>query len=77
MRILGFEMVETDAGQKCMIMQDTAIIQTYAKPKRPFQGWRYLEDSDAPQDRGPFDPEMEEADIPTDMEEDLRAAGLL
>lgn len=74
-RILGFEMVETDEGKKCMILQDPRIIKTLVKPRRPFQGWRYLEPAKAPADRGVYSGGDE--DIPAEIEEGLREAGLL
>lgn len=77
-KILGFEMVETAAkGNMCMIMQDAEMIETVAMPRRPFQGWRYLKPSDAPPDKGIYTGQGEEAEIPADMEDELKAAGLL
>lgn len=76
MKILGFEMVETaEKGKMCMIMQSPRIIQTMSKPRRPFQGWRYLEPSKAPGDKGVFTAAEEE--IPADIEAGLREAGLI
>lgn len=77
-RILGFEMVETKShGTRCMIMQDPEIITTVNAPHRPFQGWRYLEPAKAPADKGVFVLGENDDDPPPEMEEDLRAAGLL
>lgn len=75
-KILGFEMVETSAGKKCMIVQDAQMIQTISTPRRSFQGWRYLKVSDIPADIGPYDPAYVQ-EVPKDMEQDLREAGLL
>ena len=74
-RILGFEMVDTDDGKKCMILQDPRIIKTLSKPRRPFQGWRYLEPAKVPADRGVYSGGDE--DIPAEIETGLREAGLL
>ena len=76
-KILGFEVVETEQkGKMCMIMQDAEMIETVHMPKRPFQGWRYLKPSDAPPDKGGYNGEVI-ADIPDDMEDELKEAGLL
>lgn len=77
-RILGFEMVETQShGRRCMILQDPDIIETVHMAHRAFQGWRYLEPAKAPADRGPYVIGQDGEIPPADMEEDLRAAGLL
>ena len=77
-RILGFEEVETEEkGKMCMIVVDKDIIQTISKPKRPFQGWRYLESSAAPKDRGFYLGDGVRDEIPEDMENELRDAGLI
>lgn len=76
-RILGFEEGQnSEYGRHCMIMLDPAIIQTVSMVHRPFQGWRYLQEKDAPADRGLYDPATSDP-IPPEMEEDLRAAGLI
>ena len=49
-KILGFEHVETHKGTMCAIMQDAAIMRTVPMTRKPFQGWRYLKDKDAPDD---------------------------
>lgn len=42
--------VDKDGIGRCRIMMDTRLIRTEWQPRRPFQGWRYLEDADAPRD---------------------------
>jgi len=77
-RILGFEMVETQQkGTQCMIMVEPELIQTYSTPKRPFQGWRYLEGKAVPKDKGLYLGGGEMEDIPADLENELRESGLL
>lgn len=74
--ILGFQMVEVEGrGSMCMILQSPRIIRTLSTPKRPFQGWRYLDPAKAPRDRGLYN--SGEADIPQELEEELRGAGLV
>lgn len=76
-KILGFEVVETEEkGKMCMIMQDAQMIETVHMPKRAFQGWRYFKPSEAPPDRGVYIPGAIN-DIPEDMEDELKEAGLL
>lgn len=50
-RIVGFE-ATTDAEGKaqCHILLDPEIIRTIPYPRRPFQGWRYLDAKDSPPD---------------------------
>ena len=77
-KILGFEMVETkEKGTQCLIFTETEVIQTYSTPKRPFQGWRYFEDSAVPKDRGLYLGENQREEIPPELEKELRESGLL
>ncbi len=76
-KILGFRMVEVEKeGTYCQIMQDPDIIQTVAVPRKPFQGWRYLDEKDVPKDLGIY--RLGQGDEPPpEMAEALRSAGLL
>ena len=47
--ILSFGEAE---GGRVAIFIDPVLILTHARPKRAHQGWRYLEDADAPVDLG-------------------------
>lgn len=77
-KIIGFDQWDSpDKGTQCIIMCDLDIIQTYSKPKRPFQGWRYLKPSDAPKDRGVYLGDGQRGEIPEDLERDLAESGLL
>ena len=50
-RITGLgEVTGEDGILRCGIALDPAVIRTEARPRRPFQGWRYLEPADAPPD---------------------------
>jgi hypothetical protein len=50
-RILGLEQInEGDGISRCALILDAAVIRTEGAPRRPFQGWRYLEPDDAPRD---------------------------
>ena len=39
-----------DGTERCAIVLEPGLIRTATVPKRPFQGWRYLEVADAPPD---------------------------
>jgi hypothetical protein len=77
-KILGFEMIETqEKGTMCAIMQSPKMIETVHMPKRAFQGWRYLKLSDIPNDKGVYTGGALQDNIPHDLEEGLKEAGLL
>lgn len=77
-KIIGFSSWESpDKGTQTLIMVEPTVIQTYSTPKRPFQGWRYLEPAAAPKDRGIYLGNNQREEIPPDLESDLAEAGLL
>jgi hypothetical protein len=50
-RIIGLEQVTGGDGiSRCAFHLDATIIRTEAAPRRPFQGWRYLDPADSPRD---------------------------
>ncbi len=63
-----------DGAKKCRIIFDPKLYLTHAQPRRPFQGWRYLEDSDVPADLSPQDAAL--ADMPDDMRQELMELGM-
>jgi len=42
--------IGADGIRRCAIVMEPHLIQTEGAPRRPFQGWRYLESGDAPSD---------------------------
>lgn len=44
------EVIGEDGIRRCGIVLDKKIQRTEGVPRRPFQGWRYLNASDAPRD---------------------------
>lgn len=46
------EVVGEDGIRRCAIIMSPEIIRVEARPRRPFQGWRYLTATDAPPDLG-------------------------
>jgi hypothetical protein len=76
-RITGF-----DTGQKmdgspcCLLVLDPALVPVRPTPRRPFQGWRYLNHDDVPTDlKG--DGRDEIAEMPAHVKKELAALGLL
>ncbi len=52
-RILRFDEVDRGDGiTRCGLVLDPEVVRTEAVPRRPFQGWRYLDPADAPKDLG-------------------------
>lgn len=50
-RIVRLDEVDRGDGiRRCGIVLDPEVVRTEAAPKRPFQGWRYLEGKIAPRD---------------------------
>jgi hypothetical protein len=75
-RILGFEPVVEDDGERyTLVRYDPKFVETEWQPKRPFQGWRYLEAKDAPPDRSAGAAAAD--DLPPAMLQELRSLGLI
>lgn len=73
-RIIGFEEIKTDNGVKCKIILDAGLVRTESQPRRPHQGWRYLDPADAPKDL----PEGTKADdLPVKLRRELQELGLI
>lgn len=67
------EATDHEGKSCCDIVMDPEIYRTVPRPKRPFQGWRYLKPEDAPQDVSQSDGE----DLPPELAAELDALGLL
>jgi hypothetical protein len=69
------EVIGEDGIRRCAIVFDPALIPTVPRPRRAFQGWRYLTAADAPPDIGtaPGD----DPDLPPGMREALTRFGVL
>lgn len=72
--IIGLEDVKTENGTKCMIKMDKEIHLVEGYPRRPFQGWRYLEENAAPKD---LTKDQAISDIPFEMRNELKDLGLI
>lgn len=75
-RITGFEeATAADGTPRCAILLDPELVRVRGRRQRPFQGWRYLEGTDAPGDiAGSFEDYNEP---PPGMAEELRELGLI
>jgi hypothetical protein len=50
-RILDLQQVTlADGIPRCALILDQEVIRTEAAPRRPFQGWRYLDPKESPRD---------------------------
>jgi len=75
-RVLGLRADTKEDGTACCgIVLDPELVTTRPHPRRAFQGWRYLEAADAPQDARGFADGADE--MPRAMREDLRELRLI
>ncbi|MGB3148417.1 MAG: DUF1489 domain-containing protein [Paracoccaceae bacterium] len=44
------EIIGADGIRRCGLIMEAAVIRTESAPRRPFQGWRYLDPQDSPPD---------------------------
>jgi hypothetical protein len=49
-RILAVETVGEGVNARCEVTLDEEVVRVAPTPRRAFQGWRYLEPKDAPED---------------------------
>lgn len=75
-RLEAFEEVIGDDGiRRCGFVLNPTLIRVEPRPKKAFQGWRYLTPKDAPRDLTAQG--REEADLPAELREDLVRLGIL
>ena len=73
---------DDEAGKRCGLVLDPALVRTELHARRPHQGWRYLEAKDTPPDlpahlqAGGWNPDEHDGP-PPEMAAELRALGLL
>jgi len=76
-RIVGFEEGQKSDGTKaCRILLDRELVSVRPTPRRAFQGWRYLDPADAPDDLSAIGGKRL-ADMPAQMRRDLAELCLL
>lgn len=64
-----------DGITRCDIVLEPRIILTEMRPKRPFQGWRYLKADEAPADAREL--AVGEGELPAEMRKELAELGLI
>ena len=74
-RIIGFEEVVTDVGLKCGLLLGSDLVATLPQPRRPHQGWRYLDNDAAPEDLDKATDAGNE--LPPEMLAELRELGIM
>ena len=74
-KLLIDDIEDSEGRKKCCLVLDSELIKTEHRAYRPFQGWRYLEQSDAPADLSTN--QKPGSEMPSEMEEELRGLGLL
>lgn len=73
-KLLELRPLEINGIAHCGLVYDAALMPVRSQPRRAFQGWRYLEGKDAPEDL----PEGSgHEDLPEHLRQELRALGLL
>ena len=73
--ILALEHVTGEDGKsRCRIVMGTPLIRTLAAPRRPFQGWRYLNPEDSPPDQ--VRARQQDSELPADLAAALADIGL-
>jgi hypothetical protein len=80
--ILRLDEVKDKEGQRfCAIVYNPTVILVEPRPRRPFQGWRYLPDEDAPADLPRQEAArrllLEEENLPRRLRKDLKDLGLV
>lgn len=66
--------VDAEGVGRCQLVLDPEVVPTVPRPKRPFQGWRYLHGKDAPADLGAGGGDD---DLPVALKAELAELGLL
>ncbi len=65
--------VKKNGVPHCGLVYDKTLVPVSPRPRRPFQGWRYLEPKDAPPDL----PRLKGGKLPEKLQRELAALGLL
>ena len=65
-QITALEEKTKNGRRACAIVMDPTLIPVLPKPRRAFQGWRYLQDSDVP-------PDLTDSEAGADLPAEFRA----
>ena len=60
---------------RCHLVLEPTLVEVDPRPRKPFQGWRYLDPADAPPDLGTDLPQL--AALPEPLRRELRELGLI
>ena len=66
--------VDAEGISRCNLVLEPVLHETVWVPRRPFQGWRYLKDNEAPADMGSDDGGK---DLPDSLRRELASLGLM
>lgn len=66
--------VASDGIRRCHLVLEPVVRRVQPRPSRPFQGWRYLTDQDAPTD---LTDDISVSALPESLRRELRTLGLL
>jgi len=72
--IVDIQSVTNEGGKKCAFVLEPQLILTEHQPRRPHQGWRYLEAADTPLDL-PNGKTAGPADLPAPLARTLKEIG--
>ena len=67
--------VDDEGISRCHLMLEPVVVRTDWQPRRPFQGWRYLKQTEAPLDLGKGRKGV--AEMPVKLRQELTELGLL
>jgi hypothetical protein len=77
-RLLALRPLEIDGIAHCGLVCDPILIHVHPRPRRPFQGWRYLASGDAPADTHLQSPHhLTQTELTPDIQHELLALGLI
>ena len=66
---------DQDGIGRCHLVLEPVVVPVEPRPRRPFQGWRYLQDKDVPADIASRDGDL--GAMPEEMRRELAGLGLL
>lgn len=66
--------VDAEGISRCNLILEPVLHETSWAPRRPFQGWRYLDPKDAPPDLGDG---SDRSELPPELKRELAVLGLL
>lgn len=81
-RITELQRLYDPEGEKCGLILDPELVETELVKRGPHQGWRYLEEADAPRDLRDLveeanEDEDSEGELSPEMAAELRELGLI